>query len=186
MRAFIFSLFSSAAFGATSRGGRGARLTSRRNGVRYPDGMLGIGFRDWRLAFAAASAPNFGRQDRRAVRGVFGFTLLVLALVRNVPVIVVSLIAAGFAWTSMTSTMNVAVQPHRTGVGPGARVRHLYPNDFYRWNGGGTARRGLLAERSSTPRSLLVGGIANALLDSVGASFPHAARPAADVSTVPA
>jgi MFS family permease len=73
-------------------------------------GCIGLG--------AVAGASSLSKLRRKfsgdliaaCASGVFVCALAALALMRSTPVIVLSLIAAGFAWTSTTSTMNVAVQ----------------------------------------------------------------------------
>ena len=158
MRAFIFTLFSSAVWALLAVV---AEQDLHRGAMAYGilTGCLGLG-----AVIGASFLPRLRRQisaDRIGALsgGVFGCTLLVLALVRNVPVIVVWLIAAGFAWTSMTSTMNVAVQL-TVPAWVQARALGIYQMIFMGGMAAGSTLWGLLAERWSTPRSLLVAGIA--------------------------
>jgi MFS family permease len=85
---------------------------------------------------------------------VFGGTLTVLALERNVAFIVVALLAAGFAWTSTTSTLNVTVQLTSP---PWVQARALGTYQMIFWGGvaSGSAFWGFLAEHISTPAALL-------------------------------
>lgn len=90
--------------------------------------------------------------------GVFVATMAVLALVRSVPVIVLFLLAAGFAWTSVTSTLNAAVQlsvPHWVE----ARALGMYQMIFMGGMAGGSALWGDLAEHFSTPKAFLAAAI---------------------------
>ena len=85
---------------------------------------------------------------------VFAGTMGTLGLVRNVPLIVVALLAAGFAWTSALSTLNVTVQ---ISTPPWVQARALGTYQMIFWGGvaSGSAFWGLLAERISTPAALL-------------------------------
>jgi len=90
---------------------------------------------------------------------VYAGTLATLGLVRNVPLIVVALLAAGFAWTSALSTLNVTVQ---ISTPPWVQARALGTYQMIFWGGvaSGSAFWGLLAERISTPAALLVAAAA--------------------------
>ncbi|HEV2247814.1 MAG TPA: MFS transporter, partial [Terriglobia bacterium] len=73
---------------------------------------------------------------------------------RSVPLIVVSLLAAGFAWTSALSTMNVTVQ---ISTPPWVQARALGTYQMIFWGGvaSGSAFWGFVAEHISTPVALL-------------------------------
>ena len=88
---------------------------------------------------------------------VFAGTLATLGLVRNVPLIVLSLLAAGFAWTSALSTLNVTVQ---ISTPPWVQARALGTYQMIFWGGvaSGSALWGFLAEHISTPAALLAAG----------------------------
>jgi MFS family permease len=88
---------------------------------------------------------------------VFAGTLATLGLVRNVPLIVLSLLAAGFAWTSALSTLNVTVQ---ISTPPWVQARALGTYQMIFWGGvaSGSAFWGFLAEHISTPAALLAAG----------------------------
>jgi MFS family permease len=85
---------------------------------------------------------------------VFAGTLATLGLVRSVPLIVVSLLAAGFAWTSALSTLNVTVQ---ISTPPWVQARALGTYQMIFWGGvaSGSAFWGFLAEHISTAAALL-------------------------------
>lgn len=89
---------------------------------------------------------------------VFVGTLLTLALERNILLIVLSLLAAGFAWTSTTSTLNVTVQ---LSIPPWVQARALGTYQMIFWGGmaAGSALWGFLAEHLSTPHALLIAAI---------------------------
>lgn len=86
---------------------------------------------------------------------VFAGTLATLGLVRSVPLIVLSLLAAGFAWTSALSTLNVTVQ---ISTPPWVQARALGTYQMIFWGGvaSGSAFWGFIAEHISTPVALLV------------------------------
>jgi MFS family permease len=99
----------------------------------------------------------------------FAGTLTVLALERNVPLIVVALLAAGFAWTTALSTLNVTVQ---ISTPPWVQARALGTYQMIFWGGvaSGSAFWGFVAEHFSTPVALL------AAAASAFASIPLAHR----------
>ncbi len=89
---------------------------------------------------------------------LFTGSLVVLALVRSEPVIVVWLIAAGFAWTSTTSTLNVSVQ---LSVPAWVQARALGAYQMIFWGGMalGSTLWGFWAEHSSTSKALVAAAI---------------------------
>ena len=91
---------------------------------------------------------------------VFVAALSVLALSRTTGWIVFWLLAAGFAWTSTTSTFNVAVQ---LSVPAWVQARALGAYQTVFWGGMalGSALWGFLAEHVSTPKSLLAAYLAD-------------------------
>lgn len=133
-----------------------ARQDLRQGAMAYGilNGCLGAG------AVAGASFLPRLRQRLSAnmiVSGssaVFAGTLATLGLARNVPLIVISLLAAGFAWTSALSTLNVTVQ---ISTPPWVQARALGTYQMIFWGGvaSGSAFWGLLAEHISTPAALL-------------------------------
>ena len=152
-RTFMFAGFASAVWALLAVV---ARQDLRQGALAYGmlNGCLGAG--------AVAGASFLPRLRQRLstdmiVAGssvVFAGTLTILALERSVPLIVLSLLAAGFAWTSALSTLNVTVQistPHWVQ----ARALGTYQMIFWGGMASGSAFWGLLAERFSTPTSLL-------------------------------
>ncbi|HUZ04392.1 MAG TPA: MFS transporter [Acidobacteriaceae bacterium] len=85
-------------------------------------------------------------------------TLVILAFVRNMPLIVVALIAAGSAWTTTTSTFNISVQ---LSVPPWVQARALGVYQMIFWGGMalGSALWGYIAEHTSTSKSLILAAI---------------------------
>jgi MFS family permease len=89
---------------------------------------------------------------------VFVMTLLVMAFVRHTWVIVAMLLAAGFAWTSTTSSFNIAVQVS-VPAWVKARTLGMYQMVFQAGMAIGSAAWGWLAEQTSTPTALTVAAI---------------------------
>ena len=89
---------------------------------------------------------------------VFALTLGVMALVHNFFIIAATLFAAGFAWTSATSSFNIAVQ---VSAPPWVRARLLgtYQMTFQAGMAIGSACWGVIAEHAGTPVALGAAGI---------------------------
>ncbi len=89
---------------------------------------------------------------------VFAVALGVMAFVPHTLPVVLVLLAAGFAWTSTTSTFNIAVQ---VSAPPWVQARLLgtYQMTFQAGMALGSAFWGYVAERASTPTSLTMAGI---------------------------
>jgi hypothetical protein len=85
---------------------------------------------------------------------IFAATLAILALTRFVPLIILSLVAAGCAWTATTSTLNTAVQLS-IPAWVQARGLGIYQMVFAGAMACGSALWGLVAERISNPVALL-------------------------------
>jgi hypothetical protein len=96
-------------------------------------------------------------------------TLLILALVKTPLIIIPILIAAGFAWTSCMSTLNLAVQVS-VPAWVQARALGAYQMIFSGGMALGGVIWGLVAEHVSTSKSLLCSGIGLAV------TFPLAMR----------
>jgi len=168
VRTFTFAGFASAVWALLAVV---ARQDLRQGALAYGilNGCLGAG------AVAGASFLPRLRQRLSAdmivawSSAAFACTLAVLALERSVPLIVLSLLLAGFAWTSALSTLNVTVQ---ISTPPWVQARALGTYQMIFWGGmaSGSAFWGLLAERFSTPAALLAAA-ASALL-----SLPLARR----------
>jgi len=89
---------------------------------------------------------------------VFAGTLTVMAFSHQVWLVVIALLAGGFAWTSTTSTFNIAVQ---VSAPPWVQARLLgaYQMTFQAGMAIGSACWGAIAERSSTPTALAIAAV---------------------------
>jgi len=157
VRAFLFTFFASAVWALLAVV---AEQDLHRGAMAYGilTGCLGFG-----AVIGASLLPRIRRRISADMigalsGGVFACTLAALAMVRSVPIIVVWLIAAGFAWTSMTSTMNVAVQLS-VPAWVQARALGTYQMIFMGGMALGSVLWGFLAGHFSTSRSLLVAAI---------------------------
>jgi MFS family permease len=154
VRAFSFTVFVSAIWALLAVVAQ-QDLHQGALGYGVLNGCLGAG-----AVAGAASLPSLRRRfsgDEISVVAsiVCAFTLFVLAFARNIPTIVVALIAAGFAWTSTTSSFNVSVQ---LSVPPWVQARALgiYQTVFQGGMALGSALWGGLAEHFSTSKALIV------------------------------
>jgi MFS family permease len=86
---------------------------------------------------------------------VFAGTLMVMAFAHHVWLVVIALVAGGFAWTSTTSTFNIAVQ---VSAPPWVQARLLgaYQMTFQAGMAIGSACWGAIAEHTSTPIALAI------------------------------
>jgi MFS family permease len=153
VRTFTFASFASAVWALLAVV---ARQDLRQGALAYGilNGCLGAG--------AVAGASFLPRLRQRLSTNtivafssaVFAGTLATLGLVRNVPLIVLSLLAAGFAWTSALSTLNVTVQ---ISTPPWVQARALGTYQMIFWGSvaSGSAFWGYAAEHMSTPVALL-------------------------------
>jgi MFS family permease len=157
VRTFTFAGFASAVWALLAVV---ARQDLRQGAMAYGilNGCLGAG-----AVVGASFLPRLRQQlsANMIVAGssaVFAGTLATLGLVRNVPLIVVSLLAAGFAWTSALSTLNVTVQ---ISTPPWVQARALGTYQMIFWGGvaSGSAFWGFLAEHISTPAALLAASV---------------------------
>jgi MFS family permease len=161
VRAFLFAFFAGAVWALLAVV---AQQSLHHGAMTYGllNGCLGLG--------AVAGASLLPR-IRRALSadliillagGVFTCTLAVLGLVRNLPLIVFWLLLSGFAWTSVTSTLNAAVQ---LSVPEWVQARSLgiYQMIFMGGMAGGSALWGDLAEHFSTSKALIAAAIGFAL-----------------------
>ena len=135
------------------------------------NGCLGIG-----AVVGASLLPklrrNMGAELMLAIAGAF-FTvsIAVLAMGHSVPLIVFWLIAAGSAWTTTTSTLNLAVQ---ISVPDWVQARALgvYQMIFAGGMAAGSALWGLLAERFSNRTALLAAAAGMLVSVALGRRFP--------------
>ncbi len=113
---------------------------------------------------------------------VFVCSLAVLGLSHSTPLLVFWLLAAGFAWTSTTSTFNVAVQLSVPGWVQ-ARALGAYQTLFWGGMAFGSSLWGFIAERTSTTKSLVAASMWGSADFALRAALPHAPRNTA--SSVP-
>jgi MFS family permease len=90
---------------------------------------------------------------------VFAGVLFVLAFFHHIAVIVIALFAAGCAWTSTTSTFNIAVQV-AAPAWVQARLLGIYQMTFHAGMALGSAAWGAVAEHTTTPLALSAAGLA--------------------------
>jgi MFS family permease len=157
IRAFLFTVFVSAIWALLAVVAQ-QDLHQGAMGYGVLNGCLGAG-----AVAGAASLPKLRRRfPAEAIAGVAAVisasTLLVLAFARSIPLIVIALLAGGFAWTSTTSTMNVAVQLS-VPAWVQARALGIYQTIFQGGMALGSALWGLLAEHFSTSRALTTAAI---------------------------
>ncbi len=151
-RAFLFTVFVSAAWSLLA-------VVARRD---LHQGAMGYGILNGSMGLGAViGAFSLARLRRLASAdvliatssGTFIVTLLVLAFVHSPPIIILWLVAGGFAWTTTMSTLNVSVQ---LSVPSWVRARAL--GSYQMILQGGMALGGViwgyLAEHFSTPASL--------------------------------
>lgn len=89
---------------------------------------------------------------------VFALTLLVMAFIHQTALVVACLLLAGFAWTSTTSTFNIAVQISAPAWVQ-ARLLGTYQMTFQAGMAMGSAVWGAVAERWSTPAALCMAAL---------------------------
>jgi MFS family permease len=153
LRALIFTTFSSAVWALLAVV---ANQNLHRGAMAYGvlNGCLGLG-----AVVGAFTLPKLRRKaSADAITAgaslVFVGSLSVLGLSQSTPLIVLWLLAAGFAWTSTTSTFNVAVQLS-VPAWVQARALGAYQTVFWCGMALGSALWGFIAEHVSTSRSLL-------------------------------
>ena len=153
LRAFVFTGFASAVWALLAVVAQ-QDLHQGAMGYGILNGCLGAG-----AVVGAASLPKLRHRlsaDMIAACAavVFSCTLIILAFERNLPLIVLSLLGAGAAWTSTTSTLNVAVQ---LSVPAWVQARALGTYQMIFWGGmaTGSALWGFLAEHLSTSTALV-------------------------------
>jgi MFS family permease len=100
---------------------------------------------------------------------VFALTLLVMAFIHQTALVVSALLLAGFAWTSTTSTFNIAVQMSAPAWVQ-ARLLGAYQMIFQAGMAIGSAIWGAIAERWTTPAALCCAALG------LGSGLPCARR----------
>jgi MFS family permease len=153
VRTLIFTLFVSAVWALLS-------LVAK-NDLRQ--GATGYGILNGSMGFGAVIGATLLPRVRRILSAdtiiasatlVFVATLVILATVKIPGIIILMLIAGGFAWTSAMSTLNLAVQVS-VPTWVQARALGAYQMVFSGGMALGGVIWGLIAEHVSTSRSLL-------------------------------
>jgi MFS family permease len=180
LRAFLFTGFASAVWALLAVV---AQQDLHAGAMAYGvlNGCLGLG--------AVAGATLLPRLRRRlpaewmlAGTGlVFAGTLLTLALTHSVALIVFWLVAAGSAWTTTTSTLNIAVQVSVPDWVQ-ARALGIYQMVFAGGMAAGSALWGLIADRTSSRTALLSAAIGMLIAVPVARRFPLLRGAAPDLS----
>jgi MFS family permease len=157
VRAFVFTGFVSAVWALLAVVAH-QDLHEGAMGYSILNGCLGGG-----AVLGAASLPKLRRRfapEKLASLAplICVATLLALALLRNVPLVVASLIACGFAWTTTTATMNIAVQIS-VPAWVQARSLGMYQTIFWGGMALGSAWWGFLAQHLTVSKSLLCAAI---------------------------
>jgi MFS family permease len=168
IRAFTFTFFVSSVWALLALVAK-SDLHQGAMGYGILNGCLGLG--------AVLGAILLARIRRRfdadtlllAMTVYYIATMLVLALVRIPAVVIVTLIGAGFAWTTTMSTLNVSVQLS-VPAWVYARALGVYLMAFQGGLALGSVVWGAIAQRSSTRVSLICASIG------LAASFPFMRR----------
>lgn len=157
IRAFLFTGFVSAVWALLAVV---AQQDLREGAMGYGllNGCLGAG-----AVAGAISLPKLRRKVSADVilagaSAVFVITLVTMAFSRSIYPVVLALLAAGFAWTSTTSTMNVAVQLS-VPAWVQARALGIYQMIFQGGMALGSALWGLVAEHTSNKIALCAAAI---------------------------
>ena len=153
IRAFVFTFFVSAVWSLLALVAK-SDLHQGAMGYGILNGCLGVG--------AVIGATTLSRIRKKIdadtllalTAGYYVATLLVLALVKIPVVVIVTLIGAGFAWTSTMSTLNVSVQLS-VPAWVYARALGAYLMTFQGGLALGSILWGSIAQRSSTRLALL-------------------------------
>ena len=174
VRALIFTMFVSAVWAllaVVARQDLHGGVLGGALGYGILNGCMGVG--------AVIGATNLPRMRRRLTSdsiinvstGIFVGTLLVLALVRIPWIIMLALVAGGFAWTTAMSTLNLAVQIS-VPAWVQARALGAYQTVFAGGMALGSVIWGWIAQQASTPISLIVAGAGLAITLPLALRFP--------------
>ena len=153
IRAFGFTFFVSAVWSLLA-------LVAKRD---LHQGAMGYGILNGSLGVGAVVAASTLARVRRKVDAdtlltatslYYVVALVILALVRNPAAVILTLLGAGFAWTSSMSTLNVSVQLSVPSW-VSARLLGLYLMTFQGGLAIGSIVWGAIAEKSSTRTALL-------------------------------
>ncbi len=156
LRAALFTFFVSAVWSLLAVVSR-HELHQNATGYGVLNGSMGLG-----AVIGAVSLARLRRlmtADRIIAlsTGTFVATLFVLAFVRFVPIIILFLIAAGFAWTSTMSSLNVSVQLSAPSWVL-ARALGIYQMTLQGGMALGGIAWGFVAERLTTSLALAIAG----------------------------
>jgi len=169
IRAFIFTFFVSVVWSLLA-------LVAKRD--MHRQGAMGYGILNGSLGVGAViGATTLARIRKRIdadkllaiTSGYYIATMLILAFIHNPAVAIVTLIGAGFCWTSTMSTLNVSVQLSVPGW-VYARALGTYLMTFQGGMALGSFTWGMIAEHSSTKVSLICSAIG------LAASLPFTSR----------
>ena len=160
LRAFTFTFFFSAVWALLAVVARND-LHQGALGYGILNGSLGLGAVT--AAFTLAHVRRYFSTDRIIAATTFYsvFTLVVLARIHRPSIIIVTLIGAGFCWTSTMASLNTSVQVS-VPAWVQARALGTYIMTFQGGLALGSVLWGSIAERWSTPVALLcaAGGLA--------------------------
>jgi len=156
IRVFLFTFFVSAIWALLA-------VVARRD---LHQGAMGYGVLNGSLGLGAVVGASMMARIRRRLSadmiiglasGIFVCTLLVMAFVHRPWIVILSLMAAGYGWTSTMSTMNVSVQLSVPGWVQ-ARALGSFQMTFQCGMALGSVLWGFIAEHVSTPISLACAG----------------------------
>jgi MFS family permease len=169
IRTFLFALMASAVWALLAVV---AAQDLHRGAMAYGilNGCIGLG-----AVLGASLLPRVrqrftGDQIATYASIIFAATLLVMGVVHYTAVLLLFLIATGFAWTSTASTLNVSVQlsvPYWVQ----ARALGIYQTVFWGGLAAGSALWGYLAEHSSTSKSLVASAACMLLIIPLGRRY---------------
>jgi len=152
IRSFLFTFFASAVWALLA-------VVAKRD---LHQGAMGYGILNGSLGLGAVMGATLLPRMRRTISadlmisvatGVFAGALAIMAFVHMPALVILSLICAGFAWTSTMSTFNVSVQ---LSVPAWVKARALgtYQMVFQGGMALGSVLWGVIAEHASTPIAL--------------------------------
>ncbi len=153
LRVFLFTFFVSAVWSLLA-------LVAKRD---LHQGALGYGILNGALGIGALIGASTLPRVRRRVPAdtiiagstvVYVATLLILAFIKSPPIVIATLVCAGYAWTSTMSTLNVSVQLS-VPAWVQARALGAYLMTFQGGLALGSILWGFIAEHTTTPRALI-------------------------------
>ena len=157
IRVFMFTFFVSAVWALLA-------VVAKRD---LHQGAMGYGILNGSLGLGAVTGASLMSRIRRRVSAdviiavatcVFVVTLTVMAFVHRPWIVILSLMCAGFGWTSTMSTMNISVQ---LSVPAWVQARALgsFQMTFQGGMALGSVLWGFIAEHASTPIALACAGV---------------------------